>query len=159
MDEIAADGAPETDAAAMSAAPKASDTPSTNGAGRSAHRSLMPVEEVSRLWIGAWATGNRRALFDLLAAGANVESNLDPDGDFVEILHEFLAAIRGVTVVSENVVPIGAGTGRVALVYDCAAPTGTVRVAEFLEVRGGLVHEVRRVYDLVAVLRLLPHLA
>ena len=120
---------------------------------------VVPVEEVARRWVGAWAAGNRRALFDLLAAGATIESNLDPDGDFVDILDEFVAAIDGVTVVTENVVPLGADAGRVALVYDCAAVPGTVRVAEFLEVRGGLVHGVRRVYDLVAALRLLPHLA
>jgi hypothetical protein len=110
---------------------------------------------VAYAWVAAWTTTDRRALFGLLAAGATVESNLDPDGDFVEILEDFVAAVGPVTVTSATVAP----DGRVALVYDCAADPSPVRILEFLDIRGGLVHGVRRVYDLTATLRLLPHLA
>jgi len=113
-----------------------------------------PAADVARRWVAAWSAGDTGALFRLLAAGAAIESNLDPDGDFIEILTDFAAALDRVTVVSQTVIG-----GRVALVYDCAARGEPFRVAEFLEVDGdGLVREVRRVYDLAAVGRLMPGL-
>ena len=45
-----------------------------------------------------------------------------------------------------------------ALVYDLAAPFGTVRMIEFLAVEGGRVIEVRQLYDVVAVDRFFPGL-
>ena len=116
----------------------------------------MDAEDVARRWVDAW-TGTRlggptSALFRLLAAGANIESNLDPDGDFVEILTNYAAALTEIGVFSLTVID-----NRVAIVYDCTARGETFRLAEFLVVGGdGLIHEVRRVYDLSAVERLLP---
>jgi hypothetical protein len=110
--------------------------------------------DVARRWVAAWSAGDTGALFRLLAAGAAVESNLDPDGDFIEILTDFAAALEQVSVVSQTVI-----AGRVALVYDCTARGERFRLAEFLEVGDdGLVREVRRVYDLAAVERLMPGL-
>ncbi len=110
---------------------------------------------VARRWVAAWTDGQTGALFGLLAAGASIESNLDPDGDFIEILTGFATALECVSVASQTVLG-----GRVALVYDCTARGELFRLAESLEVDGaGLVREVRRAYDLSAVARLMPGLA
>lgn len=112
------------------------------------------VEDVAARWVAAWTTGRTSALFTLLAAGAHVESNLDPDGDFIEILTSYAAALTSVTVFSRTVID-----QRVALVYDCAVGPEQFRLAEFLVLSdAGLITEVRRVYDLYAVDRLMPGL-
>jgi hypothetical protein len=110
-------------------------------------------ENVAERWIAAWTRGDTSALFRLLAAGAPVESNLDPDGDFIEILTDFAAALDRVEVASQVEVE-----GRVALVYDCTVRGETFRLAEFLDLRDGLITEVRRVYDLASIARLMPDL-
>ncbi len=110
--------------------------------------------DVADRWVSAWTEGRTGALFQLLAADAGIESNLDPDGDFVEILTDFAAALEAVSVASRTVID-----GRVAIVYDCTARGERFRLAEFLTVDGGgLVREVRRVYDASAVERLMPGL-
>jgi hypothetical protein len=109
--------------------------------------------DVAARWSAAWASGATSDLFRLMAAGVVVESNLDPDGDFIEILTGFAARLDGVSVASQTAVD-----GRVAIVYDCTTGDETFRLAEFLEVEDGLVRVVRRVYDLDAVSRLMPGL-
>jgi hypothetical protein len=112
------------------------------------------VSDVAARWVAAWTTGRTSVLFTLLAAGARVESNLDPDGDFIEKLTGFAAALTSVSVFSRTVID-----QRVALVYDCAVGTEQFRLAEFLVMTNtGLIAEVRRVYDLYAVERLMPEL-
>jgi len=114
----------------------------------------MGAEEVANRWVDAWTSGRTSALFEVLAAGANVEANLDPDGDFVEVLTNYAAALESVAVFSLTVID-----DRVAIVYDCVARGEPFRLAEFLVVGDdGLIHEVRRVYDLSAVERLMPGL-
>jgi len=118
------------------------------------HCTLMGAEEVARRWVDAWTSGRTSVLFELLAAGANVESNLDPDGDFVEVMGNYAAALESIEVFSLTVID-----DRVAIVYDCTARGETFRLAEFLIVGDDeLIREVRRVYDLSAVERLLPGL-
>jgi hypothetical protein len=114
----------------------------------------MGADEVARRWVDAWTGGRTRALFEVLAAGARFESNLDPDGDFVEVLTGYAAALEAVAVFSLTVID-----DRVAIVYDCTARGEAFRLAEFLVIGDDqLIHEVRRVYDLSAVERLLPGL-
>jgi hypothetical protein len=109
---------------------------------------------VAQRWIDAWTAGDTSALFGILAAGAPVESNLDPDGDFVEILTSYAAALDAATVFS-----LAAIGNRVAIVYDCTVRAETFRLAEFLDIgEDRLIHGVRRVYDLSAVHRLIPAL-
>jgi hypothetical protein len=116
-------------------------------------QSSVDSASVARRWAAAWSSRDLGALFQLMAAGVAIESNLDPDGDFVEVMCDLAAAVDRVDVVSEVVAP----DGQVALIYDCAGPAGTVRIAEFLGVREGLVTSVRRVYDVVAAQRALTH--
>jgi hypothetical protein len=66
----------------------------------------------------------------------------------------YAAALESIEVFSLTVID-----DRVAIVYDCTARGETFRLAEFLIVGDDeLIHEVRRVYDLSAVERLLPGL-
>ncbi|GAA3456807.1 hypothetical protein [Dactylosporangium matsuzakiense] len=114
----------------------------------------IAVEDVTARWVRAWTTGRTTDLFKLLAAAPAIETNLDPDGDFIELLTDYAAAVESVTVFSQTVLD-----RRAALVYDCTLSGETFRLAEFLTVNDvGLVTEVRRVYDLNAIERLMPHL-
>jgi hypothetical protein len=108
---------------------------------------------VAGQWAAAWTARDLSALFQLMGAGVAIESNLDPDGDFVEVMCDLAAAVDRIDVVSKVVAP----DGQVAQIYDCAGPAGTVRIAEFLDIRDGLVTSVRRVYDVVAAQRALTH--
>ncbi|MEU7872345.1 hypothetical protein [Dactylosporangium sp. NPDC049140] len=114
----------------------------------------IAVEDVAARWVTAWTTGRTTDIFRLLAAAPAIETNLDPDGDFIELLTDYAAALDSVTVFSQTVLD-----RRAALVYDCALSGETFRLAEFLTVNeAGLVTEIRRVYDLSAIERLMPHL-
>ena len=114
----------------------------------------IAVEDVAGRWVRAWTTGRTPDLFRLLAAAPAIESNLDPDGDFIELLTEYAAALDSIAVFAQTVID-----RRAALVYDCTLGEETFRLAEFLTVNdAGLVTEVRRVYDLDSVERLMPHL-
>jgi hypothetical protein len=114
----------------------------------------IAVEDVAGRWVAAWTTGRTAELFRVLAAAPAIESNLDPDGDFIELMTAYAAALDSITVFSRTVIG-----PRVALVYDCVLGGETFRLAEFLTVSGaGLITEIRRVYDLDAVDRLMPHL-
>ncbi|MFI5909052.1 hypothetical protein [Dactylosporangium sp. NPDC051541] len=114
----------------------------------------IAVEDVAARWVRAWTTGRTTDLFKLLAAAPVIETNLDPDGDFIELLTDYAAALESIAVFSQTVLD-----RRVAIVYDCTLAGETFRLAEFLTVNAaGLVVEVRRVYDLNAVERLMPQL-
>jgi hypothetical protein len=114
----------------------------------------IAVEEVAGRWVAAWTAGRTSELFRLLAAAPVIETNLDPEGDFIELLTDYAAALDSVTVFAQTVIDC-----RAALVYDCVKAGETFRLAEFLTVNdAGLVVEVRRVYDLDAIQRLMPQL-
>jgi hypothetical protein len=114
----------------------------------------IAVEDVAGRWVAAWTTGRTASLFRLLAAAPAIESNLDPDGDFIELLTAYAAALDSISVFSQTVLD-----RRAALVYDCRLGAEVFRLAEFLVVSSvGLITEIRRVYDLDAIERLMPHL-
>ncbi|WP_432987938.1 hypothetical protein [Dactylosporangium sp. CA-233914] len=112
------------------------------------------VEDVVGRWVAAWTNGRTADLFKLLAAAPGIETNLDPDGDFIELLTAYAAALDTIAVFSQTILG-----GRAALIYDCTLNGETFRLAEFLTINeAGLVTQIRRVYDLDAVQRLMPHL-
>jgi hypothetical protein len=114
----------------------------------------IAVQDVAGRWVAAWTTGRTPDLFRLLAAAPAIESNLDPDGDFIELLTDYAAALDSIAVFSQTVLD-----RRAALVYDCTLGGETFRLAEFLTVNdAGLIVDIRRVYDLDAVERLMPQL-
>jgi hypothetical protein len=114
----------------------------------------IAVQDVAGRWVAAWTTGRTSDLFRLLAAAPVIESNLDPDGDFIELLTAYAAALDSIAVFAQTVLD-----RRAALVYDCTLAGETFRLAEFLTMSAtGLITEIRRVYDLNAVERLMPQL-
>lgn len=128
------------------------------------------TRDTARAYLAAWAAGDLDAVRRLLAPDVTVESNLTPTGGptdrrtwgrtagaagLVDFLGRIAPALAHVTLVSETY-----DAGRAALMYDCHTrePAGTIRTAEFLEIGEAGIHGVRRMYDLVAVGRLLPRL-
>ena len=104
----------------------------------------------------SWISDDRDGVRRVLAPDADIDWNLDApvdDEELVQTLHRIAVFADSVTVVSR----LCDGT-EAALVYDLAAPFGTVRVAEFLTVRNGKIIEIRQVYDIVAVDRFFPGL-
>jgi ketosteroid isomerase-like protein len=114
------------------------------------------IEDLIDFYADSWIGGDRNAVRHLLAPGAEIEWNLDlpvDDEELVQTLNRIALFADGVQVVSKACNDDGA-----ALVYDCAAPFGTARMAEFLVVDGGRITRVRQVYDTVAINRFFPGL-
>jgi hypothetical protein len=112
--------------------------------------------EVVAFYTQSWINRDPRAARRIIAGDATVGWNLDlpvDDEELVQTLDRIAAFADPVTIAST----ICAGD-RAALLYDCAAPFGTVRVAEFLTVTNGLLSEIRQVYDVVALRRYFPGL-
>lgn len=113
--------------------------------------------DVVAFYTHAWTHKDRPTVRGLLAPDVEIEWNLDlpvDDEELVQTLHSIAAFADSVTVVST--VPAGDRTARV---YDCVAPFGSLRFAEFLTVTDGLISEVRQAYDTTAVRRYFPGLA
>jgi ketosteroid isomerase-like protein len=114
------------------------------------------TKDIIDFYAQSWIGGDRTAVRHLLAPDADIEWNLDmpvDDEELVQMLNRIALFADGIAVVSQVCHADGA-----ALVYDCAAPFGTARIAEFLAVANGRITEVRQVYDTVAVNRFFPGL-
>jgi hypothetical protein len=114
------------------------------------------TEKAVQFYADAWIGGDRAAVRRMISPEADIEWNLeDPvdDEELVQTLHRIAMFADSVTVVSQTV-----NDERAALIYDCAAPFGTTRIAEFLTVDHGRIAEIRQVYDLVALRRFFPGL-
>ncbi len=103
----------------------------------------------------SWMRCDRAAARELIAPDAEIEWNLGlpvDDEELVQTQHRIAAFADRITLVSA----VYAGD-RAALVYDCAAPFGTVRMAEFLTVNDeGLLSEIRQAWDLTSLRRYIP---
>ena len=112
--------------------------------------------EVVAFYAQSWINRDPRAVRRVIAGDAEIEWNLDvpvDDEELVQTLDRIAAFADSVTLVS------AVCTGdRASLVHDCAAPFGTVRVAEFVTVADGAVSGIRQVYDVVALRRYFPGL-
>ena len=111
----------------------------------------MSAAEVAGFYARSWIHRDRAAVRQMITPDAGIEWNLGvpvDDEELVQTLHRIASAADSVSLVS--VVCTG---DRLSLIYDCAAPFGTVRVAEFLTVAGGRISEIRQVWDLVAFCR------
>ncbi|MEU4214101.1 hypothetical protein [Actinoplanes sp. NPDC026623] len=117
----------------------------------------MPgTAELVAFYARSWINRDRDAARRLIAPDAEIGWNLEPpvdDEELVRTLHRIAAFADSVTVVSTT-----CAGDRACLVYDCAAPFGTVRMAEFLTVADDAVSEIRQVYDAVALRRYFPGL-
>lgn len=114
------------------------------------------ITKVVEFYTQAWISGDRAAVRRLIAPDAEIEWNLDEevdDEELVQTLHRIATFADSVTVVSSTY-----SGERAVLLYDCAAPFGTARMAEFLTVVQGRIAEVRQVHDPVAIRRFFPGL-
>ena len=114
------------------------------------------TDRITRFYADAWIGGDTHAARRMITADADIEWNLDAPVDDVEIvqtLSRIAAFADSVTVVSRTCTD-----DRAAVIYDCAAPFGTARIAEFLTVAGGRITEIRQVHDPLAIRRYFPGL-
>jgi ketosteroid isomerase-like protein len=114
------------------------------------------TERAVQFYADAWMGGDRAAVRRMIAPDAEIEWNLDEpvdDEELVQTLHRIAMFADAVTVVSQHCTD-----GRAALIYDCVAPFGTARLAEFLTVERGRITTVRQVHDPVAIRRFFPGL-
>jgi len=117
---------------------------------------MSGTAEVVAFYAQSWINCDPGAVRRVIAGDAEIEWNLDvpvDDEELVQTLNRIAAFADSVTIVSTTCVD-----DRAALVYDCVAPFGTVRVAEFVTVADGAVSELRQVYDVVALRRHFPGL-
>lgn len=116
----------------------------------------MGTADLVTFYAYSWMTRDRTAVRRLIAPDAEIEWNLGvpvDDEEMVQTLHRIAAFADSITIKST-----ACNGDRASLVYDCTAPFGTVRIAEFLEVTDGRIAEVRQVYDVVALRRYFPGL-
>jgi hypothetical protein len=117
---------------------------------------MSGTAEVVAFYAQSWINCYPRAVRRIIAADAEIEWNLAApvdDEELVQTLDRIAAFADSVTIVST----ICTGD-RAALVYDCVAPFGAVRIAEFVTVTDGAISELRQVYDAVALRRYFPGL-
>jgi len=114
------------------------------------------TQGVAHGYADAWRHGDRAGALDLIDPGATVEWNLPrPAGvpALLSTLTQLVAGCLEVQLAEETY----AGY-RAALVYDCSTLDGPIRIVEFLAVADGRIQEIRQVYDLTALRRLIPGL-
>ena len=92
----------------------------------------------------------------LLAEDVTVESNVSGPGSparFVDTLGQLAVHLVKASIVSETY-----NGGQAVLMFDCLIrePVGAIRMVDFLDVEDGSIAQIRRVYDMVALHRLLP---
>ena len=117
---------------------------------------MSGTAEVVAFYAQSWINRDPRAVRRIITWDATIEWNLEPpvdDEELVQTLDRIAAFADPVTIVATTCVD-----DRASLVYDCVAPFGTARVAEFLTVTDGLLSEIRQVYDVVALRRYFPGL-
>ncbi len=114
------------------------------------------TKDVARRYLDAWTSGDIETVRRLLADDVSVESNVSGLGSpvrFVDTLGQLAAHLVKVSMVTETY-----DAGRAVLMYDCLVqePVGAIRMVDFLDIEDGRVQRIRRVYDVVALRRLLP---
>lgn len=129
-------------------------SPVTDHGSRSSDR----VKATARRWVDVWTRGDLDEMRGMLTDDAVIECNLGwPDG------HEtLLDTSRRLSRVLDStmILSVTAADNRAAVLSDCRIldPSGSIRLAEFIDVTGDRVVGVRRVFDLTAVDALLPDL-
>ena len=117
---------------------------------------MSGTAQVVAFYAQSWINCDPRAVRRVIAGDAEIEWNLDvpvDDEELVQTLDRIAAFADSVTVVSTTCVG-----DRASLVYDCVAPFGAVRIAEFVTVADGAISGIRQVYDVVALRRYFPGL-
>jgi ketosteroid isomerase-like protein len=113
-------------------------------------------KDVAHRYLNAWTSGDIETVRRLLADDVSVESNVSGPGSpvrFLDTLGQLAGHLVKVSMVTETY-----DAGRAVLMYDCLVqePVGAIRMVDFLDIDDGRVQRIRRVYDVVALRRLLP---
>jgi len=114
------------------------------------------TRDVAHRYVDAWTHGDRDGVREVVSPDASVEWNIGLPADvstLVDTLAQIARVAESVRVIAETY-----ADERAAVIYDCVAPDGTVRAAEFLAVVEGRIQEIRQTYDVMALRRLLPDL-
>jgi len=117
---------------------------------------MSGTAEVVAFYAQSWTNCDPRAVRRVIAGDAEIEWNLDvpvDDEELVRTLDRIAAFADSVAIIATACVG-----DRASLIYDCVAPFGTVRVAEFVTVADGQVSEIRQVFDVAALRRYFPGL-
>ena len=114
------------------------------------------TREVAHGYLDAWTSGDLDAVRRLLADDVSVETNLSGPSSpvrLVDTLGQLATHLLKVNLVTETY-----DAGRAVLMYDCLVrePAGAIRTVDFLDIADGRLQRIRRVYDVVALHRLLP---
>jgi ketosteroid isomerase-like protein len=114
------------------------------------------TREVAHRYLDAWTSGDVEGVRALFADDVSVESNVSGPGSpvrFVDTLGRLAAHLVKASMVAETY-----DEGRAVLMYDCLVrePVGAIRMVDFLDVANRRIQRIRRVYDVVALRRLLP---
>lgn len=104
----------------------------------------------------AWRHGDRTRALDLIDPRATVEWNLPLPAGVPALLSTLSRLVAGCLVI--RLAEETYDGYRAALVYDCSTFDGPIRIVEFLAVADGRIQEIRQVYDLIALRRLIPGL-
>ena len=110
---------------------------------------------VAYSYAASWMRCDRVAAREAIAPDAEIEWNLGlpvDDEELTQTQHRVAAFADRITLASS----VYAGD-RATFLYDCAAPFGTVRLAEFLTVNPeGQISEIRQVWDLISLRYFIP---
>jgi ketosteroid isomerase-like protein len=116
----------------------------------------MDTAEVARGYLDAWTTRDLDAVLKLLAEDVEVETNLGGPASrarLIDTLDRLAGRLVRINLISETY-----DGARAVLLYDCLVhePAGAIRMVDFLDVADDRIVRIRRVYDVVALHRLLP---
>src|SRR5690349_12014292 len=98
---------------------------------------MSGTAEVVAFYSQSWINRDPRAVRRIIAGDAEIEWNLGvpvDDEELVQTLDRIAAFADPVTVAATT-----CAGDRASLLYDCVAPFGTVRLAEFVTVADGLI--------------------
>jgi ketosteroid isomerase-like protein len=125
--------------------------------GRSAISTEGLTRDVAHRYLDAWTGGDLDTVRRLLVHDVSVESNVSGPGAparFIDTLGQLANHLIKFNIVAETY-----DGNRAVLMYDCLVrePVGAIRMVEFLDLTAeGGIQRIRRVYDVVALRRLLP---
>jgi ketosteroid isomerase-like protein len=116
----------------------------------------VDTAEVARGYLDAWTTRDLDAVLKLLAEDVEVETNLGGPASrarLIDTLDRLASRLVRINLITETYEGV-----RAVLLYDCLVhePAGAIRMVDFLDVADDRIVRIRRVYDVVALHRLLP---
>jgi ketosteroid isomerase-like protein len=117
---------------------------------------VVDTSEVARGYLDAWTVRDLDTVRRLLDEDVEVETNLAGPSSrarLIDSLDQLASRLVKVDLMTETY-----DGGSAVLLYDCLVhePAGAIRMVDFLDVADGRIVRIRRVYDVVALHRLLP---